>query len=255
MWKKLSIELLVTILIIVGIGFYNSHKTGSYSGAPPYGEPEQNSPSNNILPWLSNWERPEGPAKVALQVGHWKSDEHPEELKNLRGNTGSRGGGKLEWEVNFVIAELVKKYLEEYEINVEILPATVPPSYWADVFISIHADGSTDPTKTGYKIASPWRDYTNNANDLVRILEEEYESATGFEKDLNITRNMRGYYAFSWWRYEHSIHPMTTAAIVETGFLTNPEDRKTIVDSPEISAKGIAKGIIKYLIRNNLLIK
>ena len=88
---------------------------------------------------------------------------------------------------------------------------------------------------------------------MVTALENAYEDATGYEKDSNITRNMRGYYAFSWWRYEHAIHPMTTAAIIETGFLTNKLDQKMLVNSPEIAAEGIAQGILNYLGRKGLL--
>ena len=69
----------------------------------------------------------------------------------------------------------------------------------------------------------------------------------------NITQNMRGYYAFSWWRYKHAMHPMTTAVIVETGFLTSPIDREVLIDSPEIPASGIASGIIKYLESESLV--
>ena len=64
---------------------------------------------------------------------------------------------------------------------------------------------------------------------------------------------MRGYYAFAWWRYEHAVHPMTASLILETGFLTNPSDRKIIVSKPEVSARGLANGIIKYLESENIL--
>lgn len=229
-----------------------SGSTASTTGAPPYGEPEENAPGVGYLPWVSTWKRPEGPAKVALQVGHWKNSEFPDELEKLRGNTGATGGGFSEWEVNLAIAEAVEGILIEEGVNVEILPATVPPSYWADIFLSIHADGSTDKSKSGFKIASPWRDYTGKSWKLVDMLFESYIEATGMATDENITRNMRGYYAFSWWKYEHAIHPMTTAAIIETGFLTNAGDRKIIVDDPEIPADGVAGGILKYLEKENL---
>lgn len=58
---------------------------------------------------------------------------------------------------------------------------------------------------------------------------------------------MRGYYAFNWYRYDHAIHPMTPAVIVETGFLTNAADRALIVDDPGRVAQGITKGILKFL--------
>lgn len=69
-------------------------------GAPPYGELEEDIPRPGRLSWLENWQRPEGPAKVTLQVGHWKKDDLPEELEKLKVSGGSSGGGKDEWEVN-----------------------------------------------------------------------------------------------------------------------------------------------------------
>ncbi len=73
------------------------------------------------------------------------------------------------------------------------------------------------------------------------------------EIDLVITQNMRGYYAFTWWKFEHSLHPMTPGVILETGFLTSPQDRKIIIDHPERSAEGLSKGILNFLQTENLV--
>lgn len=174
---------------------------------------------------LETWERPSGPWRVALQAGHWKADEAPEEQKSLRANTGASGGGKAEWEVNLAIARKVEAALEKEGIAAEILPTTVPPNYWADVFVAIHADGNTNSSVSGYKVAAPRRDYSGKAGAFAQLLDEAYGDATGLTRDPNVTRQMRGYYAFNWRRYDHSLHPMTVAAIVETGFLTSPHDR------------------------------
>lgn len=252
MVKKLGAFIFFAVLIVGGI-FYAQKDNAVSTGAPPYGEPQEEAPDLDPLSFLRDWKRPDGPPKVALQVGHWKSSELPEELERIRNNTGSSGGGKSESEVNMTIAKEIEKILKEKGIEVEILPATIPPRYWADVFIAIHADGSTDRSISGYKFAAPWRDYSGKANDLVTILEEKYEEATDLVKDPNITRNMRGYYAFSWWRYEHAIHPMTTAVIAETGFLTNRSDQKLLINTPEIPANAIAEGIIEHLENEKLL--
>lgn len=249
----------ITAFVLLGLitSFFIARKfvfsKNTLSGAPPFGVTEENTPTFGILSWLSDWERPEGPPKVALQVGHWKNDELPDELFKLRANTGSSAGGKAEWEVNLAIALETAEQLENHGIEVEILPATVPQSYWADVFISIHVDGSTDSSKRGFKVAAPWRDYTRRSNGLVDILEKTYQESTGFEIDPNVTRNMRGYYAFSWWRYEHAIHPMTTAVIFEAGFLTNAADRKLLLNNPGVIAHGFADGILEFLQNENLI--
>jgi hypothetical protein len=199
------------------------------------------------------WVRPEGPPKVGLQVGHWRVAEVPEELENLKYNTGAYGGGKAEWEVGFVIAEKTKALLEPYGIEVEILPTTVPPGYWADAFVSIHSDGNPNSAVSGYKLASPRRDRSGRAARLAEIIERTYGDATDLPLDPNVTRNMRGYYAFNWRRYEHAIHRMTPGAILETGFLTSPRDRKILIGAPEISAKGLADGIVEFLREDGLL--
>lgn len=223
------------------------------SGAPPNGIALEEVPEIDPNDWRNGWVRPAGPARVGVQVGHWLNSQVPEELENLRGNTGASGDGKSEWEVNMAIAELIQDKLEASGVEVDLLPATVPPRYWADVFISIHADGSLDTQVSGYKFAAPWRDLTGRAGELVEILNSNYGQATGLVYDPNITRNMRGYYAFAWWRYEHAIHPMTTAVIAETGFLTNANDRRLIVDQPEISADAIADSLIEFLESEGLI--
>lgn len=243
-----SIFFVILVSITSGFLILKQINLGSkISGAPPYGEPLEQVPEVDPFAEIRNWKRPDGPPKVGIQIGHYKNDEVPEELERLRDNTGSAGGGKWEWEVNYEIAHLVSEDLLKKGIMVDILPTTIPPSYWADVFIAIHADGSEDRSKSGFKFASPWRDFTGKSEELVLLLEKKYEEATGLMKDENISRNMRGYYAFSWWKYEHSIHPMTTAVIAETGFLTNNGDQRLLIDNPEISANAISEGIIEYL--------
>lgn len=251
MQKKLPVNLFIGILflclsVLVFVEFPLDNKDIP-TGAPPYGEAEYEVPDiEPDFPW-GNWKRPDGPPRIGLQVGHLNSSEFPDELARLRNNTGASGGGVSEWQVNLAIAEKTKVLLEERGIIVDLIPATVPENYLADAFIAIHADGNLDTTKTGFKVAAPWRDYTRKANKLANIIEAEYQVATGFEIDPNVTRNMRGYYAFSWWRFDHAIHPMTPGVILETGFLSNPNDRKLIVDQPEISAKAVADAVYKYL--------
>lgn len=223
------------------------------SGAPPYDTAFDESVNLDRFAWIYDWKRPEGPAKVALQAGHWKNDELPEELSGLRGSTGATGGGKAEWEVNLAIAQKAKEILEARGVVVDILPATVPVRYWADAFVAIHADGNTDTRVSGFKLAHPRRDMSGKAPELLTFIEKSYGAATNLEKDPNVSRNMRGYYAFAWWRRDHAVHPKAASVIIETGFLTSPRDRRVIVGTPEISAQGIAGGILGFLEHEQLL--
>ncbi|HLC93615.1 MAG TPA: N-acetylmuramoyl-L-alanine amidase [Patescibacteria group bacterium] len=216
-------------------------------GAPPYTEDDQEPLDGYKYPDFSDWKRPDGPYKVAVQVGHWKSNELPDELSKLRVSSGTSNGRTAEWEVNLKIAEETKKILESEEIVVDILPATIPPMYWADVFIAIHADGSDSSYTSGFKVAAPRRDMTNKAGELVSIIRDEYGKGTGLSEDPNISRSMTGYYAFNWRRYEHAVHPMTVSAILETGFLTNPSEARMLVNNPEIPARAIANALTRFL--------
>lgn len=249
--KKSFILVGLTIALISSFWLNNSQR--NTSGAPPYGIPESQVPDNLDLRYLVNWQRPEGPARVGIQIGHKDNHLAPEEQKNLRANSGASAAGITEVEVNESIARHLESLLITKGVSVDILPTTIPPGYWADVFVAIHADGSFDTSVSGFKIGTPWRDFTGKATRIKSLLEESYQRATDLNIDPNITRNMRGYYAFSWWRYQHAIHPMTAAVIVETGFLTNTRDRHFLTQTPEIPALGIAQGLISYFDQEGLL--
>lgn len=185
------------------------------------------------------------PFRVGLQAGHWKIAEQPEELKRLRTSTGASVDDRSEAEVNLDIARRVATLLQQVGMVVDVLPATVPPDYDADAFVSIHADGSKNTSARGFKFATPWR--TSSASQhLSDALEIEYAEATGLPRDSRITANMRLYYAFNYERYEHTIAKTTPAVIFEIGFLTNTSDRAMINNYAENIAIGIANGIIRY---------
>ncbi|MEX1112412.1 MAG: N-acetylmuramoyl-L-alanine amidase [Candidatus Andersenbacteria bacterium] len=203
---------------------------------------------------LENWQRPAGTTRVGIQAGHWKNDEVPQELEGLtRNGGGAIGGGTNERAVVLNIAEQVVALLQAQGIEADLLPTTVPPGYIADAFVSIHADGNLNSSVSGFKIAGPRRDYSQKSPTLEKQLYATYEKATQLPQDPSISHRMRGYYAFNWRRYEHAIHPMTPAVIVETGFLTSPADRQIIVATPQRAAQGISEGIQAFLQGEGLL--
>ncbi len=235
----------------------NRVATSTPLSLPSIPEPLQ---ANGRIRWAAYWEEmtPEeirvygawqrsGPLRVGIQAGHWKLEEVPEELEGLQDSTGAHGGGHSEQETVLEIAREVKALLEKEGIVVDLLPATVPVDYAADAFVSIHADGSSSANVSGYKIAPPRRDFSGKADALVDALYATYGEATGMRTDANITRRMSGYYAFNWRRYDHALHPMTPAAIIETGFMTSATDRAIIVSKPQVAAEGIAEGILRFL--------
>ena len=197
------------------------------------------------IPTPADWRAPDGPVRIALQAGHWRANEAPRELSGLRDN-GTHWGETDEWEVNLDIARRAGAMLEEMGYAVDILPAVVPPSYRAHLFISIHADGSGDSNASGYRVAGPRRDATGRASQVVALLEQSYGESTGIRRLPTVTRRMSNYYAFNFRRYEHALHPMTIGVIIETGFLTSPRDRRVIVGAPERAARGIVEAVVAF---------
>lgn len=197
------------------------------------------------IPTPADWEPPAGPVRIALQAGHWRTAEAPRELSGLRGN-GTSWRGTLEWESNLEIARRAGAMLEQLGYEVDILPAVVPPSYRAHLFIAIHADGSNDAGASGYRVAAPRRDATGRASRFVRLLERSYGEATSLRRLPTATRRMQNYYAFNFRRYEHALHPMTIGVIIETGFLTSATDRRVILSDPERAARGIVAAVVAF---------
>lgn len=188
--------------------------------------------------------------RVGVQVGHWKSNELPDELKRLRGSTGANAAGISEVQVNLAIADKVAALLTSAGVAVDLLPATVPPGYQADAFVAIHADGARSPAPRGFKLATPWR-ASPASQQLLEAVDAEYAAATGLPRAGVVTANMRGYYAFSYRRHVHAIAKTTPAVLIETGFLTNAADRAMLVDHANQVAAGIANGIVRYLNQRN----
>lgn len=200
-----------------------------------------------VDPYATPTPRPSGtPPRVGLQAGHWQTENMPDELARFRTATGANAGGYSEAEVNLDIANRTAELLRAKGIEVDVLPAFVPPRYDADVFVALHADGSSDTWRRGFKVATPWR--SSPASEMLgAALTESYGRGTALPWDDTITRNMRGYYAFNFGRYQHAISRTTPAVILELGYLTNDEDRAFLTQQPDVSAAAIASGIERYL--------
>lgn len=187
-----------------------------------------------------------GPRRVGLQAGHWLTQQVPDELRRLEHSTGASWGRITETQLNLDIANRVAARVREHGYVVDILPTTIPKAYLADAFVSLHADGDLDGSGRGFKAAhgsrrGPYED------QLVRVLSEEYGRVTGLPVDSRVSRNMLGYYAFSWSRFEATVAPHTPAAILEMGFLTNRTDRELLLGDPDRVATGVANGLLRFL--------
>ena len=111
--------------------------------------------------------------------------------------------------------------------------------YRAGTLVSIHADSCID--RSGFKVARSDTSVIPDVEDrLVGCLSQSYGESTGLTFDWNsITPDMTQYHALK------RVASQTPAAIIEVGFLGG--DAGVIVRQPDLSARGIANGIICFL--------
>jgi hypothetical protein len=193
---------------------------------------------------------PRNPPKVGIQIGHLQSSELPGELASLRGSQGASGGGYTEIAIAQDIATQVQTLLTQQipGIQVDLLPATVPINYSADLFLALHCDWSNRPEVNGFKFArSRYSAIPALDDELLKVLYSNFEANTGRPREAGITINMTGYYAFNNLRFQHSLSPTTPGAIMEMGFLTNLTDRNFLVNQRNKVASAITTGIIAFL--------
>ena len=190
---------------------------------------------------------PIGPRRVGIQVGHWKTDEAPTELTKLVVQTGASWEGVNEVDVNLDIAQRVAVILNANGIAVDLLPTTVPPGYLADAVVALHADSDGVGENSGFKMAHNAR-RGSYEDALLGAIKSTYAKATGLDYDVtHISRNMLGYYVFSWTRFQHAVSPFTPGVILEMGYLSNDDDRALLLEKPDVVAQGISDGILKFL--------
>ena len=79
-------------------------------------------------------------------------------------------------------------------------------------------------------------------------MREEYAKATQMDYDAtHVSRQMSGYFAYNWSRYQHAVSPYTPGTILEMGYLSNDDDRALMVEQPDVIARGIANGLLRFL--------
>jgi N-acetylmuramoyl-L-alanine amidase len=190
----------------------------------------------------------EGPWVVAIQPGHWKIDELPEEHARRRGNIGGVSGGVREVDINVAVAGELVRLVEAEGWTAVVVPATVPPGLRADAFISIHADWSSSRRRHGWKLASPWGP-SEAASDLSHQLRQSFRAEPELQEDAGgVTIGMRGYYGFSHGRFVHASSPYTPAVLVELGFVTHDDERTRMSEYPDYYAAIIHRGLVNHFV-------
>jgi len=188
-----------------------------------------------------------GPVRVGLQVGHLDAGQQPEELANLRYSTGAHANGLDEVDVNLAVVAALAQRLERHGFQVDVLPATIPPGYSADLVLSVHADSSLDPDRSGYKSAH-FMPARNPREAILKVaMDRAVMSATGLpDDDRNVSGNMLHYYAFNDRRFDHAVAARTPALLVELGYLSNAADLR-LLRQPDVLAQALERGVLGYL--------
>jgi len=168
----------------------------------------------------------------------------------VAGHYGSDPGavcssGLTEAEMNLKIATLVQKDLSDRGYEVDLLEEFDDRlwGYRGAVVVSIHLDSCeyVNDQATGYKVAAALSSQNVAASQrLTACLSERYGEITGLPYHAgSVTDDMTYYHAFS------EIDPVTTAAIIEAGFLNR--DYRFITEETDRMAEGITAGILCYL--------
>lgn len=182
--------------------------------------------------------------KIYLDQGH-----NPREF-----NTGAEGNGYFEQDITYRIGILLGELLSRnpnFEVrlsrpspdtilgtsNSSSLSARVREanSWGADAFISLHTNASTNPAATGSE-ALIYDRSSVVALELAEDILEEMTSLTGLRNRGVIERP--GLYVLKETRMP--------ATIIEMGFISNAMDAELMAGSPELFARGIYRGILKY---------
>lgn len=152
-------------------------------------------------------------ATVAVQMGH---------CFRTSGSTGTAGEQKF----NELAAELAVGTLEMRGHHARSIKADVATEdYRADVFVAIHCDGSTSPSARGASVGYQSTSGRRIAAEWKRAYQRRGWTG-GFRTD-NYTPALAGYYGVRFARAAGA----SFAFIVESGFLTSPED-KALLSGP-----------------------
>ena len=168
-------------------------------------------------------------------------------------NTGAEGNGLREQDVTYAVGQELANLLRRsgnYEVRLsrnspnEVLGTSNASSlrervqdanaWGADYFISIHTNGSTDPSAEGVEAYA----YARNSpafrlgDDIVNDLVE----ATGFPRRGMFVRP--GLYVLK--------KTNMPATLVEIGFISNPGEAAVMRNNPGLFARGIYNGIVEF---------
>ena len=224
--KKINQTLLASVLILGGS--YSTIMTVSAT-------PEKSSASPDVWLTAPNSNMSRTYYKVFVDVGHGGKD--PGAIKN----------GVRESDLNLSIAKKVEAYLKQKDINVALSRKTdiyhtidqriiASNKYGADAFISIHNNAASSSSVHGIESF-----YTPGSSKAEAFIKEIHSTLISYTKAHN-----RGAHPEEYWVIEDAKIP---AALLETGFMTNPAELAKLKTSSyqDTLARAIGDGIFDYL--------
>ena len=168
-------------------------------------------------------------------------------------NTGAEGNGLREQDVTYEVGRRLAALLRQngnWDVRLsrntpdEVLGNSNASSlrsrvneantWGADYFISVHTNGSTDPSARGVEAYAYSR--SSRAFNLGKDIVDSLAEATGFPKRGMFVRP--GLYVLK--------RTNMPAVLVEIGFISNPAEAAVMRDNPGLFARGIYNGIVEY---------
>ena len=207
--------------------------------SPPLEAPATNQPQASV--------QPQSKGTIDIHAGHGNGDPG---APLCAGSEEILGIGS-EAEITLAVANKVASLLHDVRgYNVVLLRGrdSGAQGFHAEAFVSLHCDHCA-PGAEGYKVsryggtAGTGLNGSGDASDrLVQALWDEYEKATGLERDTSpehFPGRMRNYYMLGW------IDPGTPGAIIEMGWLSG--DWHALAYEQDVLALGVANGIMSFL--------
>ncbi len=169
-------------------------------------------------------------------------------------NTGAEGGGYYEQDITYRIGILLNNLFlsnPNFETmlsrpNAQTILGTsnstslrarvdMANAFGADLFLSLHTNASANPSANGAECLI----YSYSSTVSYAVAEDILEQLTlitGLRNRGVVERP--GLYVLR--------RTNMPAVIVEMGFITNPQDRELMVNSPTLFASGIYRGVLEY---------
>ena len=170
--------------------------------------------------------------RILVQAGHLDPRE-----PGFESGTGTNGEQALVRAIRDKLATILRA---DGRFEALPMPGWIRPrGIKVDAALFLHADGSGNPTASGFSFGYP--SYAVNKL-LADLIGEEFQRLPGHppHRADNYTRDLAGYYGFS------RVDTPGPEVVVEHGFLTNPRERAWLTSHVDELARAEYKALLRY---------